>query len=168
MMNDDPGSKSENRIDVDKPLWNQDTYFGRWMHYAFITDCCTILVPESKLWEAKKLCEDYKWVAIIKLLIFMLDLILLDLIYAWLYWHYIDKFFYRIIKNKWRICFRLGKEPEGLQRKDIIYAKKLKDGAFHPDNDELMHVVGRMSFQLPGSIALTAAMLTFYKLIFYK
>lgn len=48
------------RIDVDKPLWNQDTYFGRWMHYAFISDCRTILVPEKKLWEAKKLCEDYK------------------------------------------------------------------------------------------------------------
>jgi hypothetical protein len=60
MMNGDPGSKSEDRIDIDKPLWNQNTYFGRWMHYAFITDCRTILVPESKLWEAKKLCEDYK------------------------------------------------------------------------------------------------------------
>nr|XP_012228518.1 PREDICTED: sideroflexin-2-like isoform X2 [Linepithema humile] len=120
MVKGNPGSKSEDRIDVDKPLWNQNTYFGRWMHYAFITDCRTILVPESKLWEAKKLCEDYK----------------------------------------------LGKEPEGLQRKDIIYAKKLKDSAFHPDNDELMHVVGRMSFQLPGCIALTAAMLTFYKSAF--
>lgn len=57
-------NESEDRIDVDKPLWSQDTYFGRWMHYAFITDCRTVLVPTSKLWEAKKLCEDYKWVAI--------------------------------------------------------------------------------------------------------
>ncbi|KAL6435193.1 hypothetical protein ACFW04_005342 [Cataglyphis niger] len=107
----------EDRIDIDKPLWNQDTYFGRWKHYAFITDCRTVLVPTSKLWEAKKLCEDYK----------------------------------------------IGKEPEGLQRKDIIYAKKLKDSAFHPDNEELMHVIGRMSFQLPSSVVLTAAMMTFYK-----
>lgn len=52
--------ESEGRINVDKPLWCQDTYFGRWMHYAFITDCRTIFVPEKKLWEAKKLCEDYK------------------------------------------------------------------------------------------------------------
>ncbi|EZA62503.1 Sideroflexin-1 [Ooceraea biroi] len=87
------------------------------MHYAFITDCRTILVPENKLREAKKLCEDYK----------------------------------------------AGKEPEDLQKKDIIYAKQLGDSAFHPDNGELMHVVGRMSFQLPGSVALTTAMLTFYK-----
>ncbi|XP_011633385.1 sideroflexin-2-like [Pogonomyrmex barbatus] len=117
---DDLGDKSEDRIDVDKPLWNQDTYFGRWMHYAFITDCRTILVPESKLWEAKKLCEDYK----------------------------------------------AGKEPKCTKRKDIIYAKKLKDSAFHPDNNELMNVIGRMSFQLPGCVALTAAMLTFYKSAF--
>lgn len=60
MKKGDPGSKSEDRIDVDKPLWDQNTYFGRWMHYAFITDCRTILVPESRLWEAKRLCEDYK------------------------------------------------------------------------------------------------------------
>ncbi|XP_072765033.1 sideroflexin-2-like [Anoplolepis gracilipes] len=107
----------EDRIDVDKPLWSQDTYFGRWMHYAFITDCRTIFVPTKKLWEAKKLCEDYK----------------------------------------------VGKEPESLQRKDIIYAKKLRDSAFHPDNGEFMHVIGRMSFQLPSSVAITAAMLTFYR-----
>ncbi|XP_018346995.1 PREDICTED: sideroflexin-2-like [Trachymyrmex septentrionalis] len=110
----------ESRIDVDNPLWSQDTYLGRWMHYNFISDCRTILVPENKLWEAKKLCEDYK----------------------------------------------AGKEPEGIQREDIIYAKKLRDGAFHPDNGEFMHVIGRMSFQLPASVALTAAMLTFYKSAF--
>jgi len=57
----DLGDKAdENRIDVDKPLWSQDTYLGRWMHYNFITDCRTVLVPKNKLWEAKKLCEDYK------------------------------------------------------------------------------------------------------------
>jgi hypothetical protein len=56
----DPGGESVSRIDVDKPLWSQDTYLGRWKHYAFITDCRTVFVPENKLWEAKKLCEDYK------------------------------------------------------------------------------------------------------------
>ncbi|XP_029160577.1 sideroflexin-2-like isoform X2 [Nylanderia fulva] len=115
--NGDLRNETKDRIDIDKPLWSQDTYLGRWMHYAFITDCRTIVVPTSKLWEAKKLCEDYK----------------------------------------------AGKEPECLQRKDIIYAKKLRDSAFHPDNGELMHVIGRMSFQLPSSVVLTAAMLTFYR-----
>lgn len=62
------------------------------------------------------------------------------------------------------LLFRAGKEPEGLRREDIIYAKKLWDSAFHPDNGELMNFVGRMSFQLPGGVALITAMLTFYKL----
>lgn len=53
-------NESEDRIDINKPLWSQNTYFGRWMHYAFITDCRTIFVSTNKLWEAKKLCEDYK------------------------------------------------------------------------------------------------------------
>lgn len=117
IMKDGLTNEIKDRIDVDKPLWSQDTYLGRWMHYTFITDCRTIVVPTSKLWEAKKLCEDYK----------------------------------------------VGKEPECLQKKDIIYAKKLRDSAFHPDNGEFMHVIGRMSFQLPSSVALTAAMLTFYR-----
>ncbi|KAG5324502.1 SFXN1 protein, partial [Acromyrmex heyeri] len=113
----DLGDKADkSRIDIDKPLWSQDTYLGRWMHYFFITDCRTVLVCE-----AKKLYEDYKFAR---------------------------------------------KEPEGLQREDIIYAKKLRDSAFHPDNGEFMHVIGRMSFQLPASIALTIAMLTFYKSAF--
>ncbi|XP_012522170.2 sideroflexin-2-like [Monomorium pharaonis] len=116
----DLGSESKSRIDIDNPLWSQDTYLGRWKHYAFITDCRTVIVPKSELWEAKKLCEDYK----------------------------------------------AGKEPKGLQRRDIIYAKKLRDSAFHPDNNEFMHVIGRMAFQLPSSIAITAAMLTFYKTAF--
>jgi len=68
----DFGGESEGRIDIDKPLWSQDTYFGRWMHYAFITDCRTIFVPENKLWEAKKLCEDYKQVTLTKLSLFFL------------------------------------------------------------------------------------------------
>ncbi|XP_014477894.1 PREDICTED: sideroflexin-1-like [Dinoponera quadriceps] len=108
---------SEGRINIDEPLWSQDTYLGRCMHYTFITDCRTLLVSERKLREAKELCEDY----------------------------------------------RVGKEPTGLQRKDIIYAKKLRDSAFHPDTGELMHLLGRMSSQLPSSIVLTTAMLTFYK-----
>ncbi|XP_025270091.1 sideroflexin-2 [Camponotus floridanus] len=61
------------------------------------------------------------------------------------------------------ITISINKEPEDLRREDIIYAKKLRDSAFHPDNGEFMHVIGRMSFQLPSSVALTAAMLTFYK-----
>ncbi|KAG5329133.1 SFXN1 protein, partial [Acromyrmex charruanus] len=77
-----------------------------------------------------------------------------------------DKSRIDINKPLWSQDTYARKEPEGLQREDIIYAKKLRDSAFHPDNGEFMHVIGRMSFQLPASIALTIAMLTFYKSAF--
>ncbi|XP_054009827.1 sideroflexin-2-like [Hylaeus anthracinus] len=59
--------------------------------------------------------------------------------------------------------YRDGKVPPDTTMKDVIHAKQLRDSAFHPDNGELMHVIGRMSFQLPSSIIITTAMLTYYK-----
>ncbi|XP_043497155.1 sideroflexin-2-like [Polistes fuscatus] len=59
--------------------------------------------------------------------------------------------------------YALGNEPEDLTKKDIIYAKKLYDSSFHPDNDELMNPLGRMSFQFPGNAILLMTMMTFYK-----
>ena len=47
-------------IDVDKPLWDQETYLGRWRHFAFITDVRTVIVPTQKLHEANQLLENYK------------------------------------------------------------------------------------------------------------
>ena len=65
--------------------------------------------------------------------------------------------------------FRLGKEPEGTTVEKVIYAKKLYESAFHPDTGELQNVFGRMSFQVPGGMAVTGAMLQFYKyLILFK
>ncbi|XP_076231100.1 sideroflexin-2-like [Calliopsis andreniformis] len=110
-------STSNERIDVDQPLWDQSSYIGRWKHFAFITDARTTIVPEKKLWEARDLCKEYK----------------------------------------------IGKEPPDTQLSDIIYAKKLKDSAFHPETEELMPILGRMSFQLPFSVLLTTSMLSFYK-----
>lgn len=44
-----------------------------------------------------------------------------------------------------------------------MYAKKLYESAFHPDSGDLQNVFGRMSFQVPGGMAITGAMLQFYK-----
>ncbi|XP_012281330.1 sideroflexin-2 [Orussus abietinus] len=115
--------QKEETINVDQPLWPQDTYLGRWRHFAFITDCRTILVSTEKLLAAKKLCEDYKG---------MVD-------------------------------SGLDQEKIGITREEIIYAKKLRDSSFHPDNGELTNVIGRMSFQFPGCVFITGGMLAFYK-----
>ncbi|XP_003488177.1 sideroflexin-2 [Bombus impatiens] len=105
------------RIDIDKPLWDQSTYIGRLKHFAFITDCRMIFVNDQKLREAKQFCDDYK----------------------------------------------RGNIPPGTRMSDVIRAKQLRDGAFHPQTGELVPVVTRLSFQMPTSVILTASMLACQK-----
>lgn len=62
-------------------------------------------------------------------------------------------------------CFRLGKEPASTTREQIIYAKKLYESAFHPDSGEKQNLFGRMSFQVPGGMLITGAMLQFYRTV---
>lgn len=56
----------------------------------------------------------------------------------------------------------MGKEPAGTTREQIIFAKKLYESAFHPDSGEKQNVFGRMSFQVPGGMIITGAMLQWY------
>ncbi|XP_020289845.1 sideroflexin-2 isoform X2 [Pseudomyrmex gracilis] len=108
---------AHDRLDIDKPLWDLNTFVGRWKYFAWMTDFRTCVVREPELLAAKELCEQY----------------------------------------------RLGKEPAGTTRDQIVYAKKLYESSFHPDTGELQNVFGRMSFQVPGGMAITGAMLQFYR-----
>jgi len=56
-----------------------------------------------------------------------------------------------------------GKVPAGVTREQMMRAKQIYESAFHPDSGEKMNVFGRMSFQVPGGMLVTGAMLTFYK-----
>ena len=40
---------------------------------------------------------------------------------------------------------------------------QLYKSSFHPDTGDLQNVFGRMSFQVPGGMMITGAMLQFYK-----
>uniref|UniRef100_A0A1L8DZU2 Sidoreflexin n=3 Tax=Nyssomyia neivai TaxID=330878 RepID=A0A1L8DZU2_9DIPT len=108
---------ADNRVDLDKPLWDQSTFLGRFKHFAWITDSRTCLTSTTELNKAKTLIDSY----------------------------------------------RSGTEPKGTTRDEVIYARKLYESAFHPDSGELQNVFGRMSFQVPGGMLLTGAMLTFYR-----
>ncbi|KAK7084179.1 Sideroflexin-2 [Halocaridina rubra] len=79
----------------------------------------------------------------------------------------------------WRLCFKSDKdlddakelltkyrkreEPPGTSEEEVWQAKRIYESAFHPDSGEKQNVIGRMSFQVPGGMILTGAMLTFYK-----
>lgn len=73
--------------------------------------------------------------------------------------------FFLYVYEKSIVCLflRLGKEPAGTTWEQIIYAKKLYESAFHPDTGDLQNVFGRMSFQVPGGMAITGVMLQFYR-----
>ncbi|XP_051823008.1 sideroflexin-2-like [Antechinus flavipes] len=58
---------------------------------------------------------------------------------------------------------RRGTVPPGTNLEQLLYAKKLYDSAFHPDTGEKMNLIGRMSFQLPGGMALTGCLLHFHR-----
>lgn len=59
--------------------------------------------------------------------------------------------------------YKLGQEPAGTTEAQLWRAQKLYMSAFHPDTGEKQNVIGRMSFQVPGGMILTGAMLQFYK-----
>ncbi len=61
--------------------------------------------------------------------------------------------------------FRLFRSGE-LQKHSVMEirrAKQLYESAFHPDTGEKQNVFGRMCFQMPGGMAITGVMLSFYR-----
>jgi len=61
--------------------------------------------------------------------------------------------------------YKLGQEPPGTSKEQVLQAMQLYKSAFHPDSGELQNVFGRMSFQVPGGMLITGAMMTFYKTV---
>jgi len=59
--------------------------------------------------------------------------------------------------------YKVGSEPPGTTQQQVLRAMQLYRSAFHPDTGELQNVFGRMSFQTPGGMLITGAMLQFYK-----
>uniref|UniRef100_A0A182JND0 Sidoreflexin n=1 Tax=Anopheles christyi TaxID=43041 RepID=A0A182JND0_9DIPT len=61
------------------------------------------------------------------------------------------------------LSVKAGTIPQSTTIDQLHYAKKLYESAFHPDSGEKQNVFGRMSFQMPGGMAITGAMLQWYK-----
>lgn len=54
-------------------------------------------------------------------------------------------------------------QASSLTENEINHARKLYASAFHPDTGDLQNIFGRMSFQMPGGMAITGAMLQWYR-----
>lgn len=59
--------------------------------------------------------------------------------------------------------YRSGLGPVGIKDDELWRAKNLYDSAFHPDTEEKMFILGRMSCQVPMNMFITGCMMTFYK-----
>lgn len=81
-------------------------------------------------------------------------------------WVFLLKIYWFKFLISFTLCFRLKQEPKGTTKEQLVYAKKLYESAFHPDSGDLQNVFGRMSFQVPGGMAITGAMLQFYKWVY--
>ena len=51
---------SGGRIDVDGPLWEQKTFYGRFRHFAWMTNPLNGLSSDTELQNAKALVHAYK------------------------------------------------------------------------------------------------------------
>ena len=47
-------------LDIDKPLWDLNTFIGRWKHFAWVTDPRTCITSEEELDKAKILIQQYR------------------------------------------------------------------------------------------------------------
>ena len=70
---------------------------------------------------------------------------------------------YKLLFSLFHILFRKGFVPNGVTTQELFAAKILYDSAFHPDTGKKMNLIGRMSFQVPGGMVITAGLLVYYR-----
>lgn len=51
---------TEKGFDITQPLWDQNTFWGRFKHFSWITDPRSGLASEKELFEAKSIYSSYK------------------------------------------------------------------------------------------------------------
>lgn len=51
----------EKDFDITKPLWDLNTFYGRWRHYAWVTNPMSCFVYQKDILAAKQLYDNYRY-----------------------------------------------------------------------------------------------------------
>ena len=54
-------ASASERVNLDAPIWDQNTFLGRLKYYAWVTDPRLSMVSNSKLFEAQTLVKQYRY-----------------------------------------------------------------------------------------------------------
>ncbi|KAI5705786.1 hypothetical protein M8J75_001753 [Diaphorina citri] len=168
------GSPPEDRIAIDKPLFDLNTFSGRFKYFAWVTNPALCIVSDEELDKAKELRSQYLlkkepkgttkeqvlWAKQLYESAFHPDSGEKQNIFGRMSFQVPGGM---AITGALLTFYKLKKEPPGTTKNDAIRAKRLYESAFHPDTGEKQNIFGRMSFQVPGGMAVTGALLTFYK-----
>lgn len=132
----------ERRINLDKPRWDQGTYYGRLRHFFVTTNPLNILCTADELNQAKDIVTRYRWVQNPTKILMQTN--------------------EHIVNDSTRKISRRGEKVD-IPEDEIWRAKNIYDSAFHPDTGEKMILIGRMAAQVPMCMLIGGCMLTFYK-----
>eukprot|EP00960_Hanusia_phi_P023485 692844-Hanusia_phi.AAC.8 len=162
------------RIDLDKPRYDQSTYWGRAKHYFEVTDPRTILASNDGTPLPATKCSILPLTDCLPVSPFPWlycpihhALLLSSLSQTSLLTYKVQSLTCLIseldaAKNLLEL-YRANKEPAGTTEEQVWHAKKLYDSAFHPQTGEKNFFVGRMSCQVPGNMLITGAMMVWYR-----
>ncbi|CAB0018501.1 unnamed protein product [Nesidiocoris tenuis] len=136
--------------------WDQKKYWGRFKYFAWVTDARLCLVNDETLDRAKNL----RTLHIVNgsIVIVLKSRIGTELQKKLFLTHIYSE----SLPEQVSVCPQ-GRTPSGTTYEQLMRAKQLYDSAFHPDTGDKMNIFGRMSFQVPGGMLITGAMLTWYR-----
>ncbi|CAG2100783.1 unnamed protein product [Medioppia subpectinata] len=128
------------RIDVSRPQFDQNEYWGRAQHFFATTNPLNLFKTGQQLEESRA----HFFATTNPLNLFKTG---------------------QQLEESRAVVERLrnGEQIDGMSETELWRHKQIYDSAFHPETGQKMIIFGRMSAQVPMNMAITGCMLTYYK-----